>query len=150
MAFMLSRLKILLFVPLLLLCKPAIYAQDNDYLKHGKIFCLCSIHRECTNCFSCDKERYQVKIENRAAKKIKRVYVKFYSPVFNTILEKEGKIESGEIRKGQTGIVHVCVLQGGHWIISKIVYDDESAVTFKIHDRMENFLQEPDECDCND
>jgi hypothetical protein len=147
---MLSRSKILLIVTLFLLCIPVLHAQDIDYLKHGKTFCLCSVKRECSLCLSCDKERYQLKIDNHTQKKIKNVYYKFYSSVFNRILEKEAKIEGNEVRKLQVGVLHICIPDGRHWIISKIVYDDDSADTFILHERMENFLQDADECDCND
>jgi len=145
-----SRIKILLFLPLFLLCTSVLQAQDVDYLKHGKTFCLCSFKRECTLCSGCDKDRFEVKIDNHADKRIKSVYYKFYSAVFNRILEREAKIEGDRIEKHLTGKLHICIPDGSHWIISKVVYDDGSATTFILHERMENFLQEPDECDCND
>jgi len=91
-----------------------------------------------------------VKIKNTADKKIKEVYYKFYSRTFNTILEKEAKIEGGKIDFHQTGLFFICVPDGTHWIVSQIVYADETSVSFKLADRLDHFLQEPDECDCND
>jgi hypothetical protein len=124
-------------------------AQDVDYLKHKKLFCLCSIKRECFHCYACEKERYQLKIENRADKKITKIFYKFYSPVFNCVLEKVAKIQGGVIDPKQTGLLHICVVDGRYWIISKIVYDDETEATLTLHDRIESFPQEADECDCN-
>ncbi len=145
-----SRLKLLLFASLFFIGSAATRAQDNDYLKHRKFFDICSIKKQCRECFSCNQNRYVVKIDNRADKKITRVYYKFYSPVFNKIIEKEAKLEGDVIIGKKTGLMYVCVLDGSHWIISKIEYADLSAVTFVLHDRMESYFQEPDECDCND
>jgi hypothetical protein len=145
-----TRIKALFILPLFLLFASVLQAQDSDYLKHGKAFCICSFWRECTLCSSCDKDRYEVKLDNHADKRIKSVSYKFYSAVFNRILERDAKIEGDRIEKHQTGKIHICIPDGTHWIISKVVYDDDSAITFTLHGRMENFLQEPDECDCND
>ena len=125
-------------------------AQDNDYLKHRKVFDLCSFHKQCSECYTCNERRYLVKIRNNADKKITAVYYKFYSQTFNKIIEKEGKIEGNKIDFHQNGLFYICVPDGRHWIVSKIVYADESFVNFKLQERMEQFLQEPDECDCND
>ncbi len=145
-----SSLKTLLFAVLFLLTGRAVYAQDNDYLKHRKSFDICSIKKQCSECYECNQNRYVVKIENKSDKKIKHVFYKFYSPVFNKVLEKEAKVSGDKIPGRQTGMVYVCVLDVRHWIFSRIVYSDESSVTFTLHDRYENFVQEPDECDCND
>jgi len=134
----------------LFLLGPAVHAQDMDYLKHRKVFDLCSMKRQCFDCNSCGEERYLVKIKNSADRKITQVFYKFYSQPFNRILEKEAKIEGNKIDAKQTGLLYVCVLDGRHWIISRIVYDDGSSQSFIVHERLENFLQEPDECDCND
>jgi hypothetical protein len=134
----------------MLLFVTGLRAQDNDYLKHRKVFDLCSIHKQCSECYTCSERRYLIKIKNNQDKRIKAVYYKFYSRTFNKILEKEAKLEGARIDAHQTGLFYVCVPDGQHWIISKIVYFDETSNTFKIQDRMENFIQEPDECDCND
>ncbi len=147
---MLSLLRSLILVLLLTISGMAVRAQDNDYLKHGKMFCLCSIKLECSYCRECNDDRYSVKINNNQSKKITQVFYKFYSEPFNKILEREAKIDLREIAMNEPSIIHICVPNGNHWIISKIVYNDGSAVTFKIKDRMEKFMQEADECDCND
>jgi hypothetical protein len=147
---MASRLKVLLFLSLFLLGNAALHAQDIDYLKHRKTFDLCSIKKDCNHCFECSKERFLIKVKDNSNKKIVSVFYKFYSPVYNRVLEKEAKIIGGKIEKMQTGLFYVCVIDVRHWFISKIVYDDESSTSFVLHERMENFLQEPDECDCND
>ena len=139
-----------LFIPLIFLCLSGLHAQDNDYLKHRKFFDLCSFHKQCSECYTCNERRYLVKIKNNDDKKIKEIYYTFYSRTFNKVLEKEGKIEGNKIDFHQTGLFYICVPDGQHWIISKIVYADETSVRFKLNDRLENFLQEPDECDCND
>ena len=147
---MLSRLRFFLFVTLILWGAVATRAQDNDYLKHGKIFCLCSFKLECSYCRECNNERYAVKLNNNLDKKITDVFYTYYSEPYNKIMEKEGKMETDEIQGGQTGIVHICVPNGRNWIISKIVYADGTSNKFVLHDRMENFHQDADECDCND
>ena len=148
---MLSRLKILFFLPLFLLGKPALFAQelqDNDYLRHTKVFYLCAFERECSGCFDCGKQKYWVKIKNRAGKKIKKVSYVFYSDVFNRVLTKEAKM-NGPIDPQTTGRLYVCIPDGKHWAISEIVYDDDTNVKFVVKDRLSSFEQEPDECECN-
>ena len=147
---MLSRLKTLVLISLFVAGGFSGRAQDNDYLKHGKIFCLCSFRLECSYCHSCNAERYAVKINNNLDKKISNVYYKFYSEPFNKILEREAEIDPREIAGQQAGLMHICVPNGRHWIISKIVYADGTSNTFKLHDRLQNFRQDADECDCND
>lgn len=142
--------KVFLLVTMFIAGNTALRAQDMDYLRHRKAFDICSIKKQCSECYTCNQNRYMVKINNVADKKIKGVYYKFYSPVFNKILEKEAKIQGDKIEAKKIGNVYVCVLDGRHWIFSKIVYADDSQVTFTLKDRMENYLQEPDECDCND
>lgn len=147
---MLSRFSVLLFVSVLFFSNSALYAGDNDYLRHNKIFYLCSFKKECTDCYNCGKERYIVKIQNRVDKKIKSVSYTFYSSVYNKLLTKEAKIEGDRIDPRAIGNLYICVPEGLHWCISEIVYADDSSETFTLHERMENFTQEPDECDCND
>lgn len=147
---MLSRFSVFLLVSVLLFGNSASYAGDNDYLRHTKIFYLCSFHKECTDCNNCNKDRFLVKIQNRMDKKIKTVTYSFYSTVFNKILTKDAKIEGDRIDPQAIGRLYICVPEGLHWVISGITYTDGSTETFTLHDRMENFIQEPDECDCND
>ena len=145
MAFRSSILVIISF----LFASPSLRAQDNDYLRHGKVFCLCSFKKECNNCYSCDKDRYQVKMENKLDKKITKISYKFYSEVKNRILEKEAKIEGNIIDPKHVGLFYICVPPGLHWVISEIDYADGSSNTFTLKDRMDSFVQEADECDCN-
>ncbi len=146
-----SCFKFLFSVCLLVLSCSATYAQDNDYLKHRKFFDICSIKKDCYGCNGCGQERYKVKLQNNSkTKSIKHIYCKFYSPVFNKVLEKEAKIAGDRIEAKQLGTVYVCVLDVRHWIISKIEFEDGSSETFTITERLENFIQEADESDCND
>jgi hypothetical protein len=147
---MLSRLGRFLVVSLFFLSFSRLHAQDIDYLRHNKIFYVCSIKRECTDCYSCGKQRFLVKIKNNSDKKVKSISYQFYSEVYNKVLTKEAKVEGKVIDPHSVGQLYVCVPIGLHWIISKIIYSDESSQAFVLHDRMENFIQEPDECDCND
>jgi hypothetical protein len=143
-----SRFSLLLLLPLVFLFN-TVRAQDQDYLKHGKTFNLCWFKPECVKCNMCEKKRYHVKIRNNADKKITGVSVKFYSDVFNRILEKDAKVAADVILPKQIGYLYICIPDESHWIISKITYDDGTTATFTLHDRMDNFLQEADECDCN-
>jgi len=147
---MLSKLKFLLFISVFCIGTSSVRAQSNDYLRHRKIFDLCSFKRECSNCYECGKQRYIVKINNKETKAIKKISYSFYSDVYNKILTKEATIKGDRIDPKQIGIFHICVPMGDHWAITEIVYADESAYKFIVRERMENFLQEPDECDCND
>ena len=147
---MLSRFSVFFLVSVVLFSNSASYAGDNDYLRHNKFFYLCSFHRECSDCNSCGKDRLLVKIQNRENKKIKNISYTFYSSVFNKLLTKDAKIEGGRIDPNAIGQLYICVPEGLHWCISKIDYEDGSSESFTLHDRMENFTQEPDECDCND
>lgn len=146
------NLKSFLFIPLLLLSAIG-YAQDSkatDYLKHGKIFNLCSFKRQCAHCFECEQQRFDVKIKNLSDKKITKIHYKFYSEVFNKIIEKEAKIQGDVIDRSNIAILYICVPIGDHWIISGIDYADGSSVKFTLQERLERFLQEPDECECNE
>ena len=145
-----SRLRVLLCVSLLLSISAVSYAGDNDFLRHTKFFYICSIKRECTNCSDCGKQRFMIKIQNRLDKKIKTVSYAFYSDVYNKILTKESKIEGDRIDPRSIGLLYICVPEGLHWVITQIVYTDGSTEDFKLNERMENFTEEPDECDCND
>ncbi len=145
-----SSMRMLLCAFTLLMSVPSSYAQDNDYLKHRKFFDICSIKKQCFGCHECKQDRYTVKLQNNTSKNIKSIYYKFYSPVFNKIIEKEAKITGDRIEGKRLGTAYVCVLDVSHWIVSKIVYEDESTETFTITERLENFIQEADESDCND
>ena len=147
---MLVRIKLVVLVSLMLLSATASFAVDNDYLKHTKAFYLCSFKRDCSNCFECGKQRYIVKIQNRVDKKIKSISYKFYSSVYNKLLTKEAKIEGGVIDSRAISLLYICVPDGQHWFISDIVYADGTTEAYTLHERLENFIQEPDECDCND
>ena len=148
---MLSSLKILVLLPLFLLCRPVLHAQelqDNDYLRHTKVFCLCSFEKECSGCYDCGKQKFVVKIKNRTDKKIKRISYVFYSDVFNRILNKDAKMD-GDIDPKAIGRLYVCIPNGKHWAISEIEYDDATTSKFVVKDRLDGFEQEPDECECN-
>lgn len=144
------QFKSLVIVVLLSVVTASAFAQDNDFLKHRKFFDICSIKRQCADCYTCGQERYMVKILNKEDKKINGVYVKFYSPVFNKVLEKEVKIQGNKIDAKSIGLLYICILDVRHWIISKIEYADGTSTTFTLKERLENFLQEADECDCNE
>ncbi len=147
---MLSRLRVLLCVSFLILSASASRAGDNDFLRHTKFFYICSIKRECTDCNDCSKQRYLVKIQNRLDKKIKSISYCFYSDVYNKLITKEAKIEGDRIDPRSVGLTHLCVPNGLHWTITAVEYTDGSSENFKLNERLENFNQEPDECDCND
>lgn len=147
---MLSRLKILLFIPLFLLGRPALFAQDNDYMKHGKVFDLCSFKKTCFDCFNCNKNKVSVKIKNKVNKKITKISYVYYSQVYNKILTKEAQIQGEVIDFNTIGYLTICVPDMRHWAISELTYEDGTSNKYKVMDRLETFLQEPDECDCND
>jgi hypothetical protein len=147
---MLSRLTLLLFVPLFFLSGSSVFAQQTDYLKHGKIFNLCSYKRDCSNCHGCGKQRYIVKLKNNLNKDIKSVSFVFYSDVFNKVLTKDAKIQGDVIKALGVGQLYVCIPEGEHWAISQIIYEDDSANNFVVNERLRYFIQEPDECDCTD
>ena len=144
------RFTLLVVLSFLFIGGSKLQAQEFDYLKHGKVFNLCSFKKECTNCNTCSKQRYQVKIRNNMSKGIKSVSYVFYSEVFNKVITKEAKVVGDLISGKSVGNLFVCVQDGEHWAISKIIYDDDSAITFVVHERLNLFVQEPDECDCNE
>jgi hypothetical protein len=148
---MLSSLKALFFVLVLSLSFSAVKAQDFDFLKHRKQFDICSIKKQCSECYTCDEERYDVKIKNKMNNKVTGVSYKFYSEVFNKIITKEAKIQGNKIDENAIGTFYICVPRGAdeHWIISEVAYADGSTNNYTLHDRLGNFIQEPDECDCN-
>ena len=144
------RLKLLFFVALLFVCRTGVSAQDVDYLKHGKIFNYCSFKLNCDACYTCENNRYEIKIRNNENRKIKTVRYKYYSSVYNRIETKTAKIEGDVISEKQNVIVYICIPNINHWAISEIVYDDNSSVTFTVHGHLQDFMQEPDECDCDE
>jgi hypothetical protein len=150
MIIMLSRLGFLLFVPIFLLSNNTVHAQATDYLRHRKAFDLCSYHLECSDCHECGKQRYIVKIKNNVDKKIKSISYVFYSDVFNKVLTKEAKLKGDLLDNNTIGVFYICIPEPTHWAISKIVYVDGTEASFIVKDRLSNFIQEPDECDCND
>ena len=145
-----SRLKILLFVPLFLLSYSTVHAQAVDYFKHRKAFDLCSFHRECSDCFSCGKQRYIVKIKNNVDKKIKGISYVFYSGVYNKVLTKQAQLKGDLLDNLSIGLFYICIPDGNHWAISEITYTDSSKNSYVVNDRLDTFVQEPDECECND
>jgi hypothetical protein len=148
---MLSRLRILFLIPLFLLSNIGSHAQEaKDYLRHRKDFDLCSYHRECSDCYNCGKQRYIVKIKNNVDKKIKEVSYVFYSDVFNKVITKKAQLKGDLLDNNEIGLLYVCIPDKDHWAISQIVYTDDTKVSFVVKDRLERFMQEPDECDCND
>jgi hypothetical protein len=138
-----------LFLLSILFLTPASNAQSIDYLKHNKIFYLCSFKRECSQCYNCEHGRFLVRLENRLDKKINKISYKYYSEPQNRVVEKVAKIEGKVIDPKHIGLFYICVPEGAHWIVSDIDYTDGTSNIFTLKDRLETFIQEPDECDCN-
>ena len=128
-----------------LLCGRSGFAQDNDYLKHGKIFKCYDFKKTCEGCYTCEDNRYQVKIKNLSDKTIKSIRYKIYSDVYNKIETKEAKIEGNIISSMGSGIIYICVAEIKHWNISEITYNDNTTSTFIVQGGLEQFLQEADE-----
>jgi hypothetical protein len=120
-----------------------------DYLRHNKIFNLCSYERDCSGCYDCDYQRFTVRIKNLQDKKIKKVSYVYYSRSRNRIITKEGSIIGSVIDYNQVGHVIMCLPNKDNWAISEIVYEDDSKYNFVVKDRLTDFIQEPDECECN-
>jgi hypothetical protein len=146
---MLTRMRILFLLCLSFSAAGKVNAQSIDYLRHNKIFNLCAFERECSGCYDCDKQKFKVKIKNLVDKKIKSVSYVYFSDAKNKIVTKEGVIIGGVIDYKQVAIINMCLPNGQHWAISEIVYEDDSKTSFVVKDRLDNFIQEPDECDCN-
>ncbi len=146
---MVGRLTLLLFVPIFLFCSSTLFAGDNNYFQHKKIFYLCSIKKECFYCESCSKEMYKVKIKNNVDKKIKSIYYQYYSPLYKKVVTKEAVIEGDQIDNQAIANIFICVQNRFHWAISKIVYIDNSEETFLVDGPLKHFHQDADECDCN-
>ncbi|MBC7554891.1 MAG: hypothetical protein H7257_13040 [Taibaiella sp.] len=124
-------------------------AEDNNYNNHKKYFFLCSYTKECFSCESCSKELYKVKIKNNTDMRIKSVYYQYYSPLYQKVVTKEAIIEGDQVEKQDIGYLFICVKNKLHWAITKIVYEDNSDVTFAVDGPLKSYIQEPDECSCN-
>lgn len=146
---MIARLFLLLFVPLFLLSSMSVMGEDYSYNIHKKYFHLCSFKKECFGCESCSKEMYKVKIKNNTDKKIKSIYYQYYSPLYEKVVTKEAVIEGDQIEKSDIGYLFICVKNKVHWAISKIVYEDNSDISFVVDGPLQSYYQEPDECPCN-
>lgn len=147
---MLLRIAFLLFASFVLSASTGASAQEVDYLRHNKFFYLCSFKRECSHCYDCGKQRYQMRIKNRTEKRITGISYVFYSDVYNKVLTKEAKIQGDVISKNRIGMAYICVPEGLHWAISRLDFEDGSSQAFVVKERLQLFMQEPDECDCNE
>lgn len=139
---------------LILLCASAIsfsslHAQSMDYLRHNKFFYLCGFERDCSGCYDCEMQKHTVRIKNRADQQIKQVSYVYYSAPRNTVVTKQATIIGSVIDHNQVGVLNICIPNGLHWAISEVVYADDSKVSFVVKDRLDEFIQEADECDCN-
>lgn len=146
---MLMRTRIFLLLCVSTLCFSALRAQTMDYLRHNKTFYLCSFERDCSGCYDCEMQKYNVRVKNRVDKKIKDISYVYYSAPRNKIVTKKANILGSVIDYNQVAVLNICIPNGQHWAISEIVYDDDSKVSFVVKDRLDDFVQEADECDCN-
>jgi hypothetical protein len=146
---MLIRTSLLLFMCVSFLFSAKSNAQTIDYLRHNKTFYLCEYERECSGCYDCDQQKFTVKIKNLVEKQIKSVSYVYFSGPRNAVVTREATIVGSVIDYKQVGFLNVCLPNGIHWAISEIVYEDDSKINFIVKDRLEDFIQEPDECDCN-
>lgn len=124
-------------------------AQSMDYLRHNKIFYLCDFKKDCSGCYDCNMQKYTVRIKNRQERQITSVSYVYYSRTYNKILTKQARIIGDVIDYNQVGVLNMCLPDGLHWAISEIAYDDGSKESFVVKDRLTDFEQEADECDCN-
>jgi hypothetical protein len=145
------RLRSLFVLVFTVLFSSASYAQNEpmDYLRHMKYFNLCSMKKECSNCYSCSAQKVRLKIKNMSDKEVTHITYTYYSDVYKHLMVKEALLEGYQIDGNQTGFVYVCVPDSKHWAISELVYADGSNVRFEVKDDIRYFLQEADECDCN-
>jgi len=143
------RIGLLLLLSGLFFSHTRLGAQSMDYLRHNKTFNLCSYERECSGCYDCNMQRYKVKVKNLVDKSIKQVSYQYFSETRRKVSTKVAVINNGKIEYNQIGYLTMCLPNGLHWAITEIVYEDDSKVTFEVKDRLDQFLQEPDECDCN-
>jgi hypothetical protein len=140
------RLSLLLVV---LLSFGSVRAQDVSYFAHKKYFYLCAYKKECSYCESCTKDVFKVRIKNNTDKRIKNVYYQFYSPLHSRTITNDAVIQGDMIEGQAIANIFICVKGPLHWAISKIVYTDDTEVSFVVDEPMKNFIQEPDECSCN-
>ena len=143
------RIGLLLLLSGLFFSKARLSAQSMDYLRHNKTFNLCSYERECSGCYDCNMQRYKVKVKNLVDKSIKQVSYQYFSETRRKVSTKIAVINNGKIEYNQLGYLTVCLPNGLHWAITEIIYEDDSKVTFEVKDRLDQFVQEADECDCN-
>ncbi len=143
------RIGLLLLLSGLFFSHTQLSAQSMDYLRHNKTFNLCSYERECSGCYDCNMQRYNVKVKNLVDKNIKQVTYQYFSETRRKVLTKVAVINNGKIEYNQIGYLTMCLPNGLHWAITEILYEDDSKVTFEVKERLDQFLQEPDECDCN-
>ena len=143
------RIGILLLLSGLFFSHTQLSAQSMDYLRHNKTFNLCSYERECSGCYDCNMQRYNVKVKNLVDKNIKQVTYQYFSETRRKVLTKVAVINNGKIEYNQIGYLTMCLPNGLHWAITEILYEDDNKVTFEVKERLDQFLQEPDECDCN-
>ena len=143
------RIGLLLLLSGLFFSHARLSAQSMDYLRHNKTFNLCSYERECSGCYDCNMQRYKVKVKNLVDKSIKQVSYQYFSETRRKVSTKIAVINNGKIDYNQLGYLTLCLPNGLHWAITEIVYEDDSKVSFEVKDRLDQFLQEADECDCN-
>lgn len=146
---MLTRTRIFIIIFLLTGFVSRLQAQSIDYLRHNKTFYLCDYKLDCAGCYDCQMSKFTVKIKNLSEKKIKGVSYVYYSRTFNKVMTKHATMVSTLIDPKQVGVMYMCLPNGKHWAISEIEYDDDSKVSFVVKDRLMDFVQEADECDCN-
>ena len=147
---MLVRMRILLFLCVSIICSARAGAQSIDYIRHTKTFFLCDFQRECSGCYDCDRQKFTVKIKNLSEKKIKKVFYVYFSNIHNRVVTKEAVIIGEVIDHNQIGFLNMCLNNDYHWAISELVYEDDSKISFVVKDRLDTYIQEPDECDCNE
>ncbi len=123
-------------------------AQSMDYLRHNKIFNLCSFERDCSGCYDCEYQRYTVRIKNLLDKQIKQVSYVYYSDSRNKVITRQATIVGSVIDPDKIGHLIMCMPNGRNWAITELVYEDDTKNNFIVKDRLSQFYQEPDECDC--
>lgn len=146
---MLLRTKLWVLCCFIMSFSAQVSAQSMDYLRHNKTFYLCEYERECSGCYDCNMQRYNVRIKNLVDKKIKEVSYVYYLESRNKVVTNQATIIGGLIDYKHVGLLKVCLPDGLHWAISEIVYEDDSKQSFIVKDRLSTFRQEADECDCN-
>lgn len=146
---MLNRAKALLLICVSSLSFSQLSAQTMDYLRHNKYFYVCGFERDCSGCYDCEMQKHSVRIKNRDEKQIKQISYVYYSAPRNKIVTKQATIIGSVIDQNQVGVLNICIPNGLHWAISEVVYADDSKRSFVVKDRLDEFVQEADECDCN-